>query len=98
MEHGVLISLFLLYLKRKVSERASVLDDTLGQVSSLRDRLDGFLEQLLKMKAGLKGHQPPHVIPAGVEKQIKALMVCAAAVVGVGVYCCCCCCCCLATR
>ena len=61
--------------QQKVNERTSALEDALGQVSSLRDQLDGLLGKLLKMKSGLKGHEPPHVIPADVEKQIKELMV-----------------------
>ena len=54
----------------------SSLTDALGQVSNLRDQLDGLLEQLKKMRGKLKGHEPAHVIPAHVEKQIKELMVC----------------------
>ena len=44
-------------------------------MSSLRDQLDGLLEQLLRVKSKLQGHEPAHVIPADVEKQIKELMV-----------------------
>ncbi len=54
----------------------SALSDALGQVSNLRDQLDGLLEQLRKMESKLKDHEPAHVIPADVEKQIKELMVC----------------------
>ena len=53
----------------------SALDSALGQVNSLRDKLDGLLEQLEKMRSALKGHEPPHVVPADVENQIKEIMV-----------------------
>ena len=58
-----------------MADRVSGLTEALGQVSNLRDQLDGLLEQLEKMKGKLKGHEPAHVIPADVEKQIKELMV-----------------------
>lgn len=58
-----------------VGERASSLEQTLGHVSSLHGDLNGLLEQLNNIRSKLKGHEPPRVLPADVEKQLKKLSV-----------------------
>ena len=58
-----------------VGERASSLEQTLGHVSSLHGDLNSLLEQLNDMRSKLKGHEPPRVLPADVEKQLKKLSV-----------------------
>ena len=62
-------------MQASVDERASDLEETLGHVSSLHDELGSLLEKLNDMKSKLKGHEPPHVLPADVEKQLKRLAV-----------------------
>ena len=53
----------------------SSLEATLGHVSSLHGDLNGLLERLNNMRTKLKGHEPPRVLPADVERQLKKLSV-----------------------
>ena len=53
----------------------SSLEQTLGHVSNLHGDLNSLLEQLNNMRSKLKGHEPPRVLPADVEKQLKKLSV-----------------------
>ena len=47
----------------------------MGLVSNLHGDLGSLLEKLKDMKAKLKGHEPPRVLPADVEKQLNKLGV-----------------------
>ena len=58
-----------------VGERISSLEQTLDDVSSLHGDLNDLLEKLKDMQSKLKGHEPPRVLPAHVEKQLKRLSV-----------------------
>ena len=44
-------------------------------MSGLKDRLMELLLQLEDWRAKLKGHEPPHVLPEDVEKQLQQLTV-----------------------
>ena len=67
-------SYFALY-QGSIDERASSLEQTLGHISNLHGDLNSLLEQLNNMRSKLKGHEPPRVLPADVEKQLKKLSV-----------------------
>jgi hypothetical protein len=69
------ILLSLLHYQGSVGERVSSLEGTLGHIGSLHSDLNKLLERLNNMRSKLKGHEPPRVLPADVERQLKKLSV-----------------------
>ena len=64
-----------------LSGHLSLLEGALGHVSGLKDRLMELLLQLEDWRSKLKGHEPPHVLPVDVEKQLQQLAVSAGCIV-----------------